>query len=242
MKNGQIAIPGLDITASGDSEWFYVNVPDNTNGTMSVTAQSSNLSMLSPKVQVYNSSLSSAGQAGTTASLSATATVSTRVEAGQGYYIKVLAAGGPGPVGGYGLLVNFTSQSQAPMPPPDTMVASQPSTSSGSTSNDNAPSGIPLVDDIFAAIGSLTGLVDEYLMPALPSAATSPLRFPQSAATRTCWKPWLFRLPELRCSADSNPVQLLDEIVVTSVSSTGAGPATTVAQAIDQLIDVGDLL
>ena len=108
VNNGQIAIPGLDITTSGDSEWFYVNVPSDTTGTMSVTVQSSNLSMLSPKLQVYNSSLSSVGQAGTTASLAATATVSTKVEAGQEYYIKVLAAGGPGPIGGYGLLVNFS--------------------------------------------------------------------------------------------------------------------------------------
>ena len=59
------------------------------------------------QVQVYNSSLSLVGQAGTTASLAATATVSTKVEPGQEYYIKVLAAGGPGPIGGYGLLVNF---------------------------------------------------------------------------------------------------------------------------------------
>ena len=68
-------------------------------GTMSVTVQSSNLSLLSPKLQVYNSSLTSLEQAGTTASLGATVTVSTSVAAGQGYYIKVLAAGGPGPIG-----------------------------------------------------------------------------------------------------------------------------------------------
>ncbi len=165
IENGQIAIPGLDIATSGDSEWFYVTVPSTTTGAMSVTVQSSNLSVLSPKLQVYNSSLTSVGAAGTTASLGATATVSTTVAAGQGYYIKVLAAGGPGPIGDYGLLVNFGSQTQAAIAPPDTMVPAQASTSAGSTSNDNAPTGLPLADDILAVIGNLTGLVDEYLMP-----------------------------------------------------------------------------
>ena len=32
-SNAQIAIPSLDITTPGDSEWFYVNVPSTTTGT-----------------------------------------------------------------------------------------------------------------------------------------------------------------------------------------------------------------
>ena len=32
INNAQIAIPGLDITTSGDSEWFYVNVPLDLDG------------------------------------------------------------------------------------------------------------------------------------------------------------------------------------------------------------------
>ena len=64
---------------------------------MTVTVQSSNLSSLSPKLQVYSSSLSLVGQASATASLGATITVSARVcKPGQGYYFKVLAAGGAG--------------------------------------------------------------------------------------------------------------------------------------------------
>ena len=134
-NNAQIAVPGLDITTAGDSEWFYVNVPADTTGTMSVTAQSSNLSSLSPKLQVYNASLGLVGQAGTIGSLGATVTVSTSVQSGQGYYIKVFAAGGPGPVGSYGLLVNFGNQPQAPIPPPDTLVPSQPDAGGGAILN-----------------------------------------------------------------------------------------------------------
>ena len=61
-SNAQIAIPGLDITTPGQAEWFYVNVPSTTTGTMTVTVQSSNLSSLAPLLQIYNSSLSLLGQ------------------------------------------------------------------------------------------------------------------------------------------------------------------------------------
>ena len=133
--NAQIAIPSLDITTTGDSEWYYVKVPSSTTGTMTVTVQSSNLSSLSPGLAVYSSSLSLVGQASAPSSLGATISVSTSVVAGQGYYFKVLAAGGPGPIGGFGLLVNFGNQSQSPIPPPNTVVPSQPDQGGGTTSN-----------------------------------------------------------------------------------------------------------
>ena len=36
-SNAQLAIPSLDITTAGDSEWFYFTVPSTTTGTMTVT-------------------------------------------------------------------------------------------------------------------------------------------------------------------------------------------------------------
>ena len=53
--NGQIAIPSLRITSGSQAEWFSVTVPASTNGTMVVKVQSSNLSMMSPKLSVYTS-------------------------------------------------------------------------------------------------------------------------------------------------------------------------------------------
>ena len=129
-SNAQIAIPSLDITTAGDSEWFYVTVPSTTTGTMTVTVQSSNLSSLSPESPGLQLVLSLVGQASAPNSFGATISVTTSVAAGQGYYIKVLAAGGRG-VGGYGLLVNFGSQTQSPIPPPNTVVASQPNQGGG---------------------------------------------------------------------------------------------------------------
>ncbi len=140
-SNAQIAIPGLDITTPGDSEWFYVNVPYTTTGTMTVTVQSSNLSSLSPSLAVYNSSLSLVGQVSAPNSMGATISITDcGVAPGQGFYIKVLAATGYGGIGGYGLLANFGSQTQSPIQPPNTVVAAAPD-QGGGTSFDNAPSG-----------------------------------------------------------------------------------------------------
>jgi hypothetical protein len=130
--SGQIAIPGLDITTTGAVEWFTVNVPSSTTGAMAVTAQSSNLSSLAPKLQVYNSSLSLIGSASAPGTLGATISVNVGgVQAGQQYYYRVSAAGGPGPIGGWGLLVNFGSQSQPQIPPPNTVVPQQPDQGGG---------------------------------------------------------------------------------------------------------------
>jgi Matrixin len=187
--NAQIAIPNLDITTTGDSEWFYVNVPSSTTGTMTVTVQSSNLSSLSPSLAVYSSSLSLVGQASAPSSLGATVSVSTSVVAGQGYYFKVLAAGGPGPIGGYGLLVNFGNQSQSPIPPPNTLVPAQPDQgggldnaveSAGSLSvAASASNGVPSAwMPEFTAVGTLSGWVVDMTM----SANSNPPWTPMSGA------------------------------------------------------------
>jgi hypothetical protein len=247
MSNNQIALPGLDITTAGDSEWFYVNVPATSTGTMTVAVQSSDLSSLSPKLQVYTSSLSLVGTAGTVGSLGATASVNTSVEPGQGYYIKVLAASGPGPIGAYGLLVNFGSQTQASIPPPDTVVPEQ-SSQGGGTSNDNAPdpssSGLLEELGLINVIGTLTGLVE--VMSTSPDLVTS-----VAGALLTQTSGTLTALQAVAVSIAGMPASTSDTDVVqpatgntgtTSTSSSGTGPALIVLQAIDQAIDDDDLL
>jgi hypothetical protein len=178
-RNAQIAIAGLDNTTVGDSEWYYVNVPSNTSGNMTVTVQSSNLSSFSPKLVVYNSALCLVGQASAPNSLGATISVTAGVTAGQGFYYKVLAAGGPGPIGGYGLLVNFGSQTQPPLPPPNTVVAQQPDQGGGTVSNtavvgpaqpySGGRTKAPL--PVRITIGSLTGWAKSF-SDGLPASAT----------------------------------------------------------------------
>jgi hypothetical protein len=167
-SNAQLAIPNLDITTAGGSEWFYVNVPASTSGAMTITVQSSNLSLLSPKLQIYNSSLTLIGQAAAVGSMGATVGVGGSVQAGQGYYIKVLAAGGPGPIGSYGLLVNFGSQPQSPIPPPYTVIPEAPDQGGGTSADLAPPGGLQSLPG-FTTIGTICGWAECFANASSPS-------------------------------------------------------------------------
>ncbi len=134
-SNGQVAIPSLDNTTAGQSEWYTVTVPSSNSGQMAVTVQSKNLSSFAPALYVFNSSLGQVASAVTPTSYGSELSVTVPVSAGQKYYIKVMAAGSYGQVGGYGLELNFGSLSQPPIPPPTTVVAQQPGTGGGSVPN-----------------------------------------------------------------------------------------------------------
>ena len=141
--NGQVAIPSLNITTTGQSEWFLVTVPSSTTGTMVVTAQSSNLSLLSPRLAVYSTSLSLLGQASSTKYGDTVMVSMSGVQPGQSYYVKTGGTAGGNMVGGYGLELNFGSQSQLaqlPIPPPNTVVLQQPDQGGGSLNLAQGPS------------------------------------------------------------------------------------------------------
>ena len=163
---------------------------------MKVTVQSSNLSSLSPKLMVYTSALGLVGQSSAPNSMGATVSVSTSVTAGQGYYIKVLAAGGFGAIGGYGLLVNMGSQSQSPIPPPNTVVAQQPDQGGGSTNNAALVSGpVDTTSDpgsgspapVYTTIGTLREWAEVFTAtPAtLPPPVAQPVSPPISTTIET---------------------------------------------------------
>jgi hypothetical protein len=242
--NTQIAIPSLDITTPGDSEWYFVNVPSSTTGTMSVSVQSSNLSSLSPKLQVYNSSLGLVGQASAPSSMGATVTVGASVQAGQAYYLKVLTAGGPGPIGGYGLLVNFGSQSQPPIPPPNTVVPQQPDQGGGTINA--VPIGSPGSGPygLFNVVGTLNGWVDALSCgvnlggsnnaPPLPTDQSNQLAAQQAVIISIG-------------GTTGSPQQTGVAQTGTVTGAAGAAPAGTsptpaVLQAIDQAINEANLL
>ncbi|MDB5352577.1 MAG: hypothetical protein JWN86_3824 [Planctomycetota bacterium] len=138
-SNAQVTLSSLDITSASDSDWYVVNAPANTSGTLTVTMQSSNLSSLSPKLTLYNSSLAVLSTVQSIGSFGATVTTIaiTGVTSGQKFYIKSQAAGGlPTGIGAYGLLVNFGTGTMDPVAPPNTVVASQADHGGGST-NEN---------------------------------------------------------------------------------------------------------
>jgi Matrixin len=246
VKNAQIAISGLDITTAGDTEWFYVDVPTSSTGTMSVTVQSSNLSSLSPKLQVYTSQLGLMAQAGTVASLGATVTVSANVRPGQGYYFKVLAAGGPGPIGDYGLLVNFGSQPQAPILPPNTVVSQQPDRGGGAA-NLNALASTATEPEsgscLYSAVGMLTGWTEALLLPLDWSGSTV-------ASVSNLISEMATALEAVAIStAGSSGVALnMGGASVSNISLAGAitydaaSPGLAILQAIDEAIDDANLL
>lgn len=131
----QVILAGLNVTTNSDYDWYKVTVPATTKGTMVVTMQSTGLSLLSPKLLVYNSSLSGLAQVAAPGAFGQTVSVTlSGVSPGQVYYFKAMAANtGPTGAGGYGLEVNFGSNAMSPIAPPNTQVAQQPNQSSGAS-------------------------------------------------------------------------------------------------------------
>lgn len=130
--NGQIAIPSLAINNFGQTEYFSVTAPSTTAGRMVVTMQSSNLSSLSPQVMVADQSLNLLGQASSSNFGDSVSVTVTGVQPRQSFYISASASTSDGPIGSFGLEVNFGSRSQPPIPPPNTVVLQQPDQGGGS--------------------------------------------------------------------------------------------------------------
>jgi hypothetical protein len=139
ISNDQLAIPGLENMTSAGSEWYYVTVPAGAASSMTITVQSAGLSSYVPHLQVYTSGMSLVGSANGTPDVfgSTIRVTDSSVTAGSSFYIRVYGAGGAGAIGTYGLLANFSTQSQSPIAPPNTVVPEQPD-QGGGTSNDNA--------------------------------------------------------------------------------------------------------
>jgi hypothetical protein len=236
-STAQISLPGLDITTSNQSEWFTANVPSTTTGTMTVTVQSSNLSSLAPKLAVYNSSLVLVGQVSAPNTLGATISLTvSSVQSGQQYYFAVHEAGGPGPIGGYGLLVNFGSQSQAPIQPPNTVVPQQPDQGGGVINNGiiqgigtGASVGMPSL----VSIGSLQAWAVSYGTgsagwgwPNTTSAATEPASSLTSSATSTT------------TTAAPASTAAQTATTLTTPAAVALGPTSSIFQAVDAALEI----
>jgi predicted Zn-dependent protease len=177
---GQVAIGNLDVIGTA-SEWFKVTVPSSTNGSMTVTLQSSGLSSLKPRLQVYNASMQGLFQASNTQSYGATVsgTVSG-VSAGQVLYIKAFSATSTASAGGsYGLELNFGPGTQGPFTPPNTAVASQADRGGGSQAQNTGGGnflgnllGSLLADPLgtlLTTIGTLTGYAEVMSIKEVPT-------------------------------------------------------------------------
>ncbi|HKM51947.1 MAG TPA: matrixin family metalloprotease, partial [Isosphaeraceae bacterium] len=185
-SSGQIAIPSLRITSASQAEWFSVTVPSSTTGTMVVTEQSSNLSMLSPSLWVYTPPTTSVPKPiGSVSSTAYGATVSytvSDVQAGQTYLIREFGNSAGDPTGGFGLEVNFGSASQPPIPPPNTVVLQQPNQGGGVSDVIVQALTAPQI----ITIGDLSEPGDVYSInaPRSPRANTLPVQSLSAGATQ----------------------------------------------------------
>jgi hypothetical protein len=114
-------VTGGDVTTAGDKDYYVLNVPSGTNGTMKVTIQSKGLSLLRPQVYLYNSVGAQIGSATGSAYGDTITTSYSGVTAGSLYY---LVAGSPlstaNGTGAYALSLSFGNNATPTAPSPNT--------------------------------------------------------------------------------------------------------------------------
>lgn len=140
-SNNQITLYDLNITSNSDQHWYKIVTPPNVYSYLSAGIQSTNLSMLSPKIQIYNASLVGMAQALAPNSFGGFAAFSVNVTPNTTYYIRTSAAqSGISGAGNYALLINMGSVGMGLAPPPNTTVAWQPDQGGGSIGLIDGPS------------------------------------------------------------------------------------------------------
>ncbi len=134
-SSGQVYLPGLNVASSAQSYWFKFTTPANSSAVFTAQVQSSNLSELSPRVEIFNAS--GVGLMNTTApandygaTINATITNATPNTT---YYVRVLGsnAGDTG-TGAYTMTLNAGYGFIGIAPPPNTQVLAQGSLGGGS--------------------------------------------------------------------------------------------------------------
>jgi len=165
LANNRITIKNLDITTPGQSEWFWVTIPAVNSGFFTAIAQSYNLSLLSPRVQVYDASLNPLGDSASSNFGDVVMVPVTGVKSSDpGYFIRISgysAAGGGPAVGGYALQVYFSNQALTLVDPPSTTVGQKADQGGGLlTMTEGGASHHELVQ-----LGNLRGWGDDLTLP-----------------------------------------------------------------------------
>ena len=134
QSNYQAYVPFLDVVNPSESYWFKVTTPYNASNVFTAQVQSTGISELSPRVQIYNAAYqglmqTSASAQAYGATINATITNATPNTT---YYVRVLAsnAGDTG-AGGYVLTLNMGYQFIGNAYPPNTLVYVQPDQGGG---------------------------------------------------------------------------------------------------------------
>lgn len=158
----QITLTNLDITEPTMTEWFWVTIPQNNIGSFTVTAQSTNLSVLTPQVMVYDQWLNYLGQSSGVTSGQGSAAILpiTGVSTGQGFFIRISSATAGG-TGAYALQINFGTTQMTAVQPTYVTFASQASQGGGISQMTTVGPIAPT--DTRGALGSAAEVVQNWL-------------------------------------------------------------------------------
>jgi len=137
-------LTNLDITTTSDLDYYAFNVPSGTNGTLSLTVQSSGLSLLDPTVTVYASdetTILGSASPSVTNRIGATLNVTvSNVTAGQQLFVKVAPYDSTAfGTGAYAMTLNLGSGASPTVPLPNTETLNGNPLSSGGGQADSPP-------------------------------------------------------------------------------------------------------
>ncbi len=189
-SNDQIAINALDVAGMNEDYYFRYTTPANASANMSVTAQSSYLSELSPWVQIYDNSNHLLAQnygTGTTYGATMTASISNATP-NTTYIVRI--SGYPSKdttTGNYALLINMGTASQSLAPPPGILVYAQADQGAGSSPETfggaDGPTAKPDLPDPIRD-GSKVGQGDIFELPPVASPPAPRINVPHPTAAR----------------------------------------------------------
>jgi predicted Zn-dependent protease len=127
----QTALGNVALATIGDTEYFTVVAPSNPGASLQITAAASNVSLLSPKLSLFDASGTLLDTAANSSAWGNTVTVNTsQVVPGRRYYVAVTGATNDAfAVGAYQLQVAFAegAPSGSPPSPPPQLVSPGPS-------------------------------------------------------------------------------------------------------------------
>jgi hypothetical protein len=192
-------LPNLDITTTSDVDYYTFTAPSLTTGVMTVTVQSSGLSLLAPKLSLYDANQGLLATVSVAGKTGATMLISTYpVLAGQQFYVKVQGADTTAfGTGAYALTLNFGSGSAPTVSLPITQVLNGNPLMGGGGSADStvmvAADGTdafgPIPTAIVSALPTVgtrgTGTSSSNTLTALPPVLLPPNGLPPALAEAT---------------------------------------------------------
>ena len=190
----QVNLNGLNLLYTGDSDWYRVYTPANASSTFTVVVQSSGLSLLAPKVQVWDANgngLAQGAVSGTTYGAFAGTSIYNATP-NTWYYVRVQgASSGPNGVGAYALFLNMGPYALVGVGSPITPVANKPSQGGGSYNQVAGADGQGGAADIpfdYTHLGTIRAVGDDLtIAPALLHGNSKHARLRAAHPTARAW-------------------------------------------------------